>query len=51
MYVCVRVHVCVSVYGCVSMCMCVSMSVCEITPVNTEKREAPVPSRRAWGRQ
>ena len=34
---------------CVSMCVCVS--VCVITPVNTEKHEAPVPSRRARGRQ
>ena len=32
---------------CVSVCVCV----CEITPVNTEKCEAPVPSRRARGRQ
>ena len=35
--------VCIYVY--------VSMCVCEITPVNTEKPEAPVPSRRARGRQ
>ena len=33
------------------VCMYVCMCVCELTPVNTEKCEAPVPSRRAWGRQ
>ena len=48
--VCVCVSVCVCVW-CMCMCMCVSMSVCEVTPVNTEKHEAPVPSRRARGRQ
>ena len=49
MCVCVRArsYVYVCVYLCV--CLCMSMFVCEITPVNTEKREAPVPSRRAQG--
>ena len=49
MCMCVCVCVCVAMCMCVSVC--VSMCVCVITPVNTEKREAPVPSRRARGRQ
>ena len=32
------------------MHMCVSVCVYEITPVNTEKHEPPVPSRRTWGK-
>ena len=43
--VCLCVFVCVYVFDHSCMCMCV------ITPVNTEKCEAPVPSRRARGRQ
>ena len=48
---CVCVCVCSYVYVCVYLCVCLCMSVyvCEITPVNTEKREAPVPSKRAQG--
>ena len=47
MSVCVCVCLCMGVY----LCTCMSLCVCEITPVNTEKREAPIPSRRARGRQ
>jgi len=49
----VCVCVCGYVYVCVYLCvyLCVSMYVCVITPVNTEKPEAPIPSRRARGRQ
>ena len=48
---CMCVCVCVCVAMCLCVSVCVSMCVCVITPVNTEKREAPVPSRRARGRQ
>ena len=45
--------VCACVCLCVYVSMCVYMSVCVgmITPVNTEEGEAPIPSRRARGRQ
>ena len=51
--VCVPLCVCVSMYMCVyvSVCVCVFVYVCVYVCVNTEKREAPVPSRRARGRQ
>ncbi|CAI9159762.1 unnamed protein product [Rangifer tarandus platyrhynchus] len=40
-------------YVCVydSVCVCVFVYVCVYVCVNTEKHEAPVPSRRAQGRQ
>ena len=48
---CTCVYVCLCLCVCVSVCVCVYVCVCLITPVNTEKCEAPVPSRRARGRQ